>query len=285
MICVRGDCVCEGDVPDADFTIGTWWKTMEWIRDWPPEKGICCHYIQDHVIHEDCAQRIRAIYRERRFKFAVSTWLIRVMREEYGQSGVLLIPNALDWKSYDSVARPQPEVPTVGIMYNRTRWKDVATGLNAIRLAQQRLPDLRVICFGQDTFAHNSLRPENFCFYHRPDQERIPSLYRQCSVWIIPSLTEGFCLPGLEAAASHCPVISTRCGGPEDYIRDGESGFIVNVGDSDAMASRILEVVGLPADKWSEMSSASYEIASKFRWERSAATLEAALYARLDETM
>ena len=91
------------------------------------------------------------------------------------------------------------------------------------------------------------------------------------------STTEGFGLPGLEAAASHCPVVATRCGGPEDYVHDGETGYLVEVGDVEQMARRILDVVRLPEPSWREMSSKSYELARGFRWEHSAERLERAL--------
>jgi glycosyltransferase involved in cell wall biosynthesis len=42
--------------------------------------------------------------------------------------------------------------------------------------------------------------------------------------------------------ASGCPVVSTRCGGPEEFVRDGETGYLVD-SSPDAMAARIEEIV------------------------------------------
>jgi glycosyltransferase involved in cell wall biosynthesis len=42
------------------------------------------------------------------------------------------------------------------------------------------------------------------------------------------------------------PVISTRCGGPEDYIRNGENGYLVLYNDPAAMAAAMLRLLNDP---------------------------------------
>jgi glycosyltransferase involved in cell wall biosynthesis len=43
----------------------------------------------------------------------------------------------------------------------------------------------------------------------------------------------------LEAMAAGRPVISTDSGGPAEYVDDGVTGFIVPVGNAEAMAAKI----------------------------------------------
>lgn len=54
----------------------------------------------------------------------------------------------------------------------------------------------------------------------------LPDFYRSLDVFVIPSHQEGLCIAGTEAMACGVPVVSTRCGGPEDFVRDGETGFL-----------------------------------------------------------
>ncbi len=84
-------------------------------------------------------------------------------------------------------------------------------------------------------------------------------------------------MPGLEAAACRCPVVATRSGGPEDYVRDGVSGRLVPVDDPVEMATAIAEVLSLDEAAWATMGQASHELASCFDWDRSAETLEEVL--------
>ncbi|MEM9374005.1 MAG: glycosyltransferase, partial [Planctomycetota bacterium] len=168
-------------------------------------------------------------------------------------------------------------VPTVGFLASVEPVKQCGVALDAIREAQRSLPNLRVVSFGQKPLPTEWDLPANFTFHLQPAQHDIPALYQSCDVWLTSSASEGFGMPGLEAAAGHCPLISTRCGGPEDYVFEGRNGHLVDVGDAPGMADAIRSVVGLDEPAWRAMSAASYDIARDFDWDRSAARLESAL--------
>ena len=81
-------------------------------------------------------------------------------------------------------------------------------------------------------------------------------------------------MPGLEAAACRCPIVATNCGGVTDFVFEGRNGYLVPVGDWEAMAARIREIVTLQDPAWRSMSNASHEIARRFNWDTSAEELE-----------
>ncbi len=60
---------------------------------------------------------------------------------------------------------------------------------------------------------------------------------------LLPSETESFGLAALEAMACETPVIATRVGGLPEVVRDGETGFLVEVGDTQTMAQRAVEIL------------------------------------------
>lgn len=281
LIPVHGHQVLPRHVPDADFVIGTWWETLEAINEWPAEKGIKAHFVRHHEIFGGDPQRVRAIYRQPTMKFVIARWLQRLMAEEYGQPNAVLVPNGVDWSQFTSEPRGKAAIPTVGFLYSHVKWKDSPTALEAIRIAQRTLPDLRAIAFGNKPPLREHRLPANWEFSLRPAQDAIPALYRRADCWLVTSVTEGFGMPGLEAAACRCPVISTRCGGPEDYIEDGVSGYLVPIGDPEAMARRIVDVVTQGEAQWRQMGEASHAISRRFNWSRSAEILESALLAVL----
>ena len=88
-------------------------------------------------------------------------------------------------------------------------------------------------------------------------------------------------MPGLEGAACRCPIVATECGGPEDYIIDGKSGYLVPVDDPEAMADAILRVLRQPEKEWRRMSEASYARSMEFDWDQSAIKLESGLFEAL----
>lgn len=66
---------------------------------------------------------------------------------------------------------------------------------------------------------------------------------QQLDVFVVPSHQEGLCISALEAMASGCPVISTKCGGPQEFVHENETGYLVDF-DAKEMADAIRRVVG-----------------------------------------
>ena len=74
-------------------------------------------------------------------------------------------------------------------------------------------------------------------------RDNIPSALNDIDLVVCASLREGFPYVVLESMASSKPVISTRCGGPEEIVLDGETGYLVNTGDADELSKAILSMV------------------------------------------
>ena len=264
-------------VPDADVVFASWWAVWKEVAGWPASKGLKVHYARHHELHGGPEDEVHAAYRLPGPKVVISSWLGRVM-EEYGHSEILRVPNGVNWAQFDSEPRGKQERPTVGMLMRDAVFKDTPVGLEAMRLVRERVPEARFIGFGQRAFSGKWSAPEGLEYHECPAQDLIPKLYQMCDCWVVPSRAEGFGMPGLEAAAGHCPIVSTRCGGPEDYVREGLNGYLVDPGDAAAMADRIVEILRMGEDDWWRMSAASYEIAKEFDWDRGAEKLEAALY-------
>jgi glycosyltransferase involved in cell wall biosynthesis len=62
-------------------------------------------------------------------------------------------------------------------------------------------------------------------------------------VFTLPSLHEGFGIVFLEAMYCGLPIITTDNGGQADFLKDRRNGFLVPVGDAEAMADKILILV------------------------------------------
>lgn len=83
--------------------------------------------------------------------------------------------------------------------------------------------------------------------YHRVSFEELAKLYRDSALFVLSSDEEGLGLVILEAMASGIPVVSTRCGGPETAVIEGETGYLTPVGDADALAKKIQFLLERPA--------------------------------------
>jgi N-acetyl-alpha-D-glucosaminyl L-malate synthase BshA len=65
-------------------------------------------------------------------------------------------------------------------------------------------------------------------------------------LFLLTSKNESFGLAALEAMSAEVPVIAYDSGGLGELIRDGETGFLVPLGDVEAMAARAVEVLNDP---------------------------------------
>lgn len=269
-------------VPDADVTFASWWRVWRAVAAWPESKGLKVHYVRHHEVYAGPRAEVDAAYALPGPKVVISSWLADVMRD-YGHQDVIRIPNGVAWKQFDSQPRSRAERPTVGMLMGTASFKDTPTGLKALAIVRRQIPNLRIIGFGQRPPPESWEMPEGVEFHYQPEQSAIPGLYQACDCWIVPSSSEGFAMPGIEAAASHCPLVCTRCGGPEDFVTPGRNGYLVDVGDAEAMAAAVVRVLSQSADEWRRMSEASYEIAQEFDWDLSAEKLESNLYRWLDE--
>ncbi len=97
-------------------------------------------------------------------------------------------------------------------------------------------PELQTFAAGVDVSRHIK-------FHESVGREQMPQFYHSLDIFVIPSYQEGLSIAGLEAMACGCPVVSTRCGGPEEYVIEGETGLLVDF-DAPAMAEAISRIAG-----------------------------------------
>jgi len=67
-------------------------------------------------------------------------------------------------------------------------------------------------------------------------REAMRDCMQTLDVFVLPSHQEGLCISALEAFACGVPVVSTRCGGPEEFVIPGRTGLLVDP-TVDAMAA------------------------------------------------
>jgi L-malate glycosyltransferase len=75
------------------------------------------------------------------------------------------------------------------------------------------------------------------------EQLDVAATLRRAHVFLLPSETESFGLAALEALSCGVPVVASRAGGLPEVIREGEAGFLLPVGDVDAMAAAVARIL------------------------------------------
>ena len=102
---------------------------------------------------------------------------------------------------------------------------------------------------------------------HKPQNE-LYKYYSQGSVFILPSLEEGFAMVQFQAMACGLPLICTTNTGGEDLItQNGEEGFVIPIREVEALKEKILYLYN-NHDKCKEMGKkAKQKVEGGFTWE------------------
>jgi len=74
-------------------------------------------------------------------------------------------------------------------------------------------------------------------------RQDIPRLLAAMDVFVLTSRSEGMPNAVMEAMATGLPCVVTDAGGCRELVRDGETGFVVPVGDEEGLAERILRLL------------------------------------------
>jgi glycosyltransferase involved in cell wall biosynthesis len=127
--------------------------------------------------------------------------------------------------------------------------KNVGLLLQAFAVARRRHPDLALVLAGEPPERRLLARVGELGldgavrFVGHQPLEALVRLYQGALLFVLPSRQEGLGIAVLEAMACGVPAVSTRCGGPESVLEDGETGRLTPNGDAGALADSVLELL------------------------------------------
>lgn len=106
-------------------------------------------------------------------------------------------------------------------------------------------------------------------------QQRIREWYAAVDVSLLTSANEGTPVVAIESLAAERPVVATRAGGTATVVREGVSGYLVEVGDVSGLAARLVELGRDPELRRRLGRSGAADVRRRFATGRMADELEA----------
>ncbi|HVG24302.1 MAG TPA: N-acetyl-alpha-D-glucosaminyl L-malate synthase BshA [Thermoanaerobaculia bacterium] len=184
---------------------------------------------------------------------AVSQWLKQETAANFKtDKHIDVIPNFVDPKRFrrDSAICNMFASPGDKLVCHVSNFRPVKRVMDVVQTFEKiaaRVPS-RLLMIGDgperskaEAYARaHHLRDRVFFLGNVPNLEEVLGA---CDLFLLPSESESFGMAALEAMASEVPVIATRSGGLPEVVADGLTGFLLPVGDVDAMAERAIEVL------------------------------------------
>lgn len=175
----------------------------------------------------------------------------------------------------DSASKPIIEgdyILCVGSFYPHKNLKRL---IRAYKEIHAELPNLKLVFVGKEDHFSRQLNikveklglSKSVKFLGYVSDEDLAWLYQNASLYIFPSLSEGFGLPGLEAMSYGAPVVSSNATClPEVY---GDAAVYFDPTSSDDMAQVILETLN-NKELLQKLREAGPKHAKKFSWRKMA---------------
>jgi glycosyltransferase involved in cell wall biosynthesis len=114
---------------------------------------------------------------------------------------------------------------------------------------------------------------KSFLFLGDVKDSVLPALYNCIDVFAFPSIQEGQGIALLEAQASAKPVVAFRVGGVNEAVSEGNSGLLVERGNTDGLADAILKLLSNPRLRERIGNKGREFVLQNFTWDLCAKTM------------
>ncbi|MDM8521638.1 glycosyltransferase family 1 protein [Anaerolineales bacterium HSG6] len=156
--------------------------------------------------------------------------------------------------------------------------KNLSRLLEAFQPLLSDWPDLRLVLIGKKGWLYDQFfqrlqqlgLEERVIFPGFVAEEDLPAIYQLATVFVYPSLYEGFGLPPIEAMACGTPVVSSNSSSLPEVV--GDAGLLIDPNDSQAIHVAMQRVLS-SADLRADLAERGLKQAAKFSWQQAASEL------------
>lgn len=165
------------------------------------------------------------------------------------QKKIFVIPNpnhvTLDERSWALKQEKEKRIVTVGRLIPE---KNPRLLIDAFSMLTKKFSDYSLEFYGEGVL--RSMMMERICELGLTDKvilhgnvNDVPHHIASAEIFVISSDLEGMPNALMEAMALGLPCVATDVSGVRDIITDGENGFVVPIGDKEALADRVIKLI------------------------------------------
>ncbi|MCK5096384.1 MAG: glycosyltransferase family 4 protein [Candidatus Pacebacteria bacterium] len=146
----------------------------------------------------------------------------------------------------------------VGVLY---RLKGVQFLIEAFNNLRKDFPGYKIIVVGDGPYREDLEKfmgageDSQIEFVGRKELSEVKDIMRSCTVFVLPSLSEGLGRVLIEAAMLSKPLVGSRVDGIPDLVHEGENGYLFEPGNVKELEEKLRKILGDP-EKAKEMGVA-----------------------------
>jgi glycosyltransferase involved in cell wall biosynthesis len=220
-------------------------------------------------------QPVRRVYRRCHFEVISDSTRDDLIARGFPGERIHVIHCGIDRMRYTTDPAVAKSVhPTLVFVGRVKRYKAVDHAIRALAIVRDRHPDCTLTIVGDGDGLHAlrrltaELRLEDAVRFagFLPHAEKI-RLLQAAHVVVNPSVKEGWGLTNVEANACGTVCVAADSPGLRDSVKDGETGFLYPWGDVEALAARVMQLLGDVALR-RRLEAGALAWADSLTWER-----------------
>ena len=240
---IKKYCVFDNDlsmVHDADVVIATAVDTAQSVAAMHDSKGKKLYFIQGYENWVLPDEEVRETYNLGLVNITVSNWLSGIV-DRYSENKSICVTNGIDTNIFKPTAElDKRKKHSIVFQYRSSKAKGCEYAIEVCKKIKNKYSDAEINVISNEEKPENL--PDYFHYNQNVSQEEVAKINNESSVFVCTTIDEGFGLPGLEAMACGCAVVSSSYQGVLEYAADGENALLSHVRDVDAMVANIVKL-------------------------------------------
>lgn len=250
-------------------------------------------YLQNFGIHQYEKECVSLMYPYDAV-VTVSKWLADIAKQQFKHKNVYIIHPGIDHKFVPHKRLPyiadielepywhwqvktEPHKikntdkrHTIGCLFHQNPYKNVSEFLSAMDTLHIRTKgNIRVVFLSAKPVLKKIFNNVKYPYYIyvNPPQDKLPLLYYLSTVWVAPSLVEGFGLCPLEAMACGTPTVIKPSYGLDEYLVHKHNCMLANVESARSNMALLIENLLNNKELQTKLIRNGIELAKQFTWD------------------
>ena len=245
---------------------GNYWEELEWAKKTIYKSPLKLFSV---LKNQKLADRI---FKESSMILPISEYMKNEFQIRYSKNKIEVFPvdgrNAADWVQ---VEKQKLIHPCVGLVQGFNIWGKTRE-LNTLQGVMRKLPNVTFYLIGDGVYRDEIIpkleKFENFVWMGNLEYpNEVKKFFSSIDVYLLLSGLEGLGQSIIEAMLMKKPVIASNIGGIPEIVKDGETGFLVNLEDSEQIVRLVNDLLSKPDLVKKITTKAEENVKMNYSWE------------------